>query len=144
MFIPGLASSRATWKATAERLRGHYRLHLDPGGRLCRRAGARQRAGPVLAPTAEAIAAYLDQAKLAPATLIGHSLGGTMILWLAENRPGVVKRALIVDALPFFATVMLGPTITPAAVKPIAEGIRGGPPAPEAADEGDDRRHGDR
>ena len=28
VFIPGLASSRATWKPTAERLRGHYRLHL--------------------------------------------------------------------------------------------------------------------
>ena len=28
VFIPGLSSSRATWKATAERLRGRRRLHL--------------------------------------------------------------------------------------------------------------------
>src|SRR5580698_7839525 len=28
IFIPGLASSRDTWKATAERLKAHYRVHL--------------------------------------------------------------------------------------------------------------------
>ena len=30
VFVPGLASSRQTWRATAERLRAHYRLHLVP------------------------------------------------------------------------------------------------------------------
>ena len=28
IFVPGLASSRDTWRATAERLKGRYRLHL--------------------------------------------------------------------------------------------------------------------
>ena len=28
VFIPGLSSSREVWKATAERLKSHYRLHL--------------------------------------------------------------------------------------------------------------------
>ncbi len=131
MFIPGLASSRATWKASAARLRGRYRLHLVQVAGFAGEPARGNAAGPVLVPAAEAIAAYLKDAHLAPATLVGHSLGGTMILWLAENRPEVVRRALIVDSLPFFATVMMGPTITPAAAKPIAEGIRNGPPAPE-------------
>jgi len=28
IFVPGLSSSRETWKVTADRLRGRYRLHL--------------------------------------------------------------------------------------------------------------------
>src|SRR5205085_9117566 len=28
IFVPGLSSSRETWKATADRLRERYRLHL--------------------------------------------------------------------------------------------------------------------
>ena len=42
---PGLASSRATWRATAERLRGPLPPAPDPGRGLRRRAGARQRDG---------------------------------------------------------------------------------------------------
>ncbi|HEX4296309.1 MAG TPA: alpha/beta fold hydrolase, partial [Rhizomicrobium sp.] len=86
VFIPGLASSRATWKATADRLRGHYRLHLIQLAGFAGEAPRANAAGAVLVPTAEAIDAYLVEAHLTPATLIGHSLGGTTILYLAQHR----------------------------------------------------------
>ncbi|WP_372784399.1 alpha/beta hydrolase [Phenylobacterium sp.] len=105
VFIPGLASSRATWKATAERLRGHYRLHLIQIAGFAGEPARANAAGDVLVPTAEAIDAYLVQEKLTPAVLIGHSLGGTTILYLAEKHPEHLKKAMMVDAIPFMGVL---------------------------------------
>jgi pimeloyl-ACP methyl ester carboxylesterase len=127
VFIPGLSSSRDTWKAEALRLKDRYRVHLI---QVAGFAGETPRAnanGPVLAPTAEAIDAYLVEKHLAPATIVGHSLGGTMLLYLAEHHPADLKKGLIVDALPFYSTLMLGPAATVAQAQPIADGIRANP-----------------
>lgn len=102
IFIPGLASSRATWKATAERLRGRYRLHLIQIAGFSGEPSRANGQGDVVVPTAEALDAYLLEQKLTPATLIGHSLGGTTALYLAETHPEHFRKVLIVDALPFF------------------------------------------
>jgi pimeloyl-ACP methyl ester carboxylesterase len=106
ILIPGLACSRATWKATAERLKGHYRLHLVQVAGFAGEPAGANKDGAVVEPTAEAIDAYIVAHKLAPATLIGHSLGGTMSLWLAEHHPEHLKKVLLVDALPSYATVI--------------------------------------
>ena len=126
VFIPGLASSRDTWKATAERLKDRYRLHLIQVAGFAGEPARANAQGPVLVPTAEAIDAYLVEQHLTPATVIGHSLGGTMILYLAEHHAGDLKKAMIVDSLPFYATLMLGPNATVETVQPIADGIRSG------------------
>jgi pimeloyl-ACP methyl ester carboxylesterase len=75
---------------------------------------------------AEAIDAYLVEQHLVPATVIGHSLGGTMTLYLSEHHPEHLKKAMLVDALPFFATLMMGPTATVEAAKPMADQVRAG------------------
>jgi pimeloyl-ACP methyl ester carboxylesterase len=114
VLIPGLASSRETWKATAERLKGRYRLHLVQVAGFAGEPARANSQGQVLAPTAEAIDAYISDQKLTPAVLIGHSLGGTIILMLAETHPQDLKKAFIVDALPFYGMVMAGAYATPA------------------------------
>src|ERR1700712_5004773 len=124
IFIPGLASSRATWKATAERLKAHYRLHLLQIAGFAGEPARANASGEVFAPTAEAIDAYLVEQHLAPATLIGHSLGGTMALYLAEHHGDHLKKILVVDALPFYGIIFGGPGATPASVKPMADRIR--------------------
>ena len=124
VFIPGLASSRATWKATAERLKAHYRLHLIQIAGFAGEPVRGNAAGEVLAPTAEAIDAYLVAQHLTPATLVGHSLGGTMLLYLAEHHGDHLKKLLIVDALPSAAVLVGGPAATAASVKPIADSVR--------------------
>ena len=105
VFIHGLASSRLTWKATAERLRGRYRLHLIQIAGFSGEPARANAAGDVLVPTAEAIDAYLVEQKLTPAVLIGHSLGGTTILYLAEKHPEHLKKAMMVDAIPFMGVL---------------------------------------
>ena len=124
VFIPGLASSRATWKATAERLKAHYRLHLIQVAGFAGEPVRGNAAGEVLVPTAEAIDAYLVAQHLTPATLIGHSLGGTMLLYLAEHHGDHLKKILVVDALPFYAVLMGGPMATADSMKPMADKIR--------------------
>jgi pimeloyl-ACP methyl ester carboxylesterase len=126
VLIPGLSSSRETWKATAERLKGRYRLHLVQVAGFSGEPARANAQGDVMGPTAEAIDAYIREQKLAPATLIGHSMGGTMILMLAERHPQDLKRAFIVDALPFYGMARGGPTATPANVQPAAAAARDG------------------
>jgi pimeloyl-[acyl-carrier protein] methyl ester esterase len=123
VFMAGLASSRITWKAQAERLRGHYRVHLLQVAGFSGEPARANAAGEVLAPTAEAIDAYLVEQKLIPATFIGHSLGGTTLLYLAEHHPDHYKKALIVDSLPFFGG-MQDPKATSDSVRPAAAKMR--------------------
>jgi len=124
VFIPGLASSRTTWKATAERLRGNYRLHLIQVAGFSGEPARANATGEVVVPTAEAIDAYLVEQKLSPAVVVGHSLGGTMVLYLAQRRPEHLRKALVVDALPFYAVAMMGPDASVEQVKPMATKIR--------------------
>jgi len=126
IFIPGLASSRDTWKAVAERLKAHYRVHLIQVAGFAGESARGNAGGAVVVPTAEAIDAYLVEQHLTPATVIGHSLGGTMTLYLGEHHPEHLKKAMLVDALPFFATLMMGPNATVEAVKPMAQQVRSG------------------
>ena len=126
VFIPGLSSSRATWKATAERLRGKHRLHLIQIAGFSGEPARANATGDVLVPTAEAIDAYLVEQKLTPATLIGHSLGGTTVLYLAEKHPEHLKKAMMVDALPFLPQMQGNPAITADQIRPVAARIRDG------------------
>jgi pimeloyl-[acyl-carrier protein] methyl ester esterase len=125
IFMPGLASSRITWKAQAERLRGHYRIHLLQVAGFAGEPSRANATGEVLVPTAEAIDAYLVEQKLTPATFIGHSLGGTTLIYLAERHPDHYKKALVVDSLPFFGG-MQDPKATSDSVKPVAAQMRAG------------------
>jgi len=101
VFIPGLASSRSTWKASAERLRGRYRLHLIQIAGFAGEPSRANAAGDVLVPTAEAIEAYMVEQKLTPATAIGHSFGGTALLYRPaagfRRRPGRLPGAAVAD-----------------------------------------------
>ena len=124
VFIPGLASSRDTWKAAAGRLKTHYRLHLIQVAGFAGEPARANASGEVVVSTAEAIDAYLVEQHLTPAIVIGHSLGGTMTLYLAERHPEHLKKAMLVDTLPFFGTLMGGPNATAASMKPAADQVR--------------------
>jgi len=136
VLVPGLNSSRQTWKHTADRLRGKYRLHLVQVAGFSGEPARANASGRVLAPTAEAIDAYIVEAGLAPAVYIGHSLGGTIGIYLAEHHPEHLKKVLLVDSLPFFGVLMGGPTASAESVKPMADRIETmmsapGGPAPD-------------
>lgn len=108
VLIPGSVSSREVWRPVAEALRSRYRLHLV---QLAGFGGEPARAnvnGPAWEPTAEAIDAYVAQARIKP-VLVGHSLGGTMSLYLAQKHPDHYRKAMLVDATPYLAETMRMP-----------------------------------
>jgi len=54
VLIPGLASSRDTWKAVADHLKNHYRLHLIQVAGFAGEPARGNAAGAVVVPTADA------------------------------------------------------------------------------------------
>jgi pimeloyl-ACP methyl ester carboxylesterase len=109
VLIPGLASSRQTFKRTAERLKGRYRLHLVQVAGFAGEPARANASGPVLDPTTDEISAYIKDEGLKKVAVIGHSLGGVMALKL-----------VIVDALAFYTELFAGPHATADGAKPYA------------------------
>lgn len=50
---------------------------------------------------------YIISNKLVNSTLIGHSIGGTLSLWLASSHPEWFEKIILVDALPASAALII-------------------------------------
>ncbi len=127
VLIPGLASSRAVWLRTAQALRGRYRLHIVQVAGFAGEPPRANATGPVFDPVVADLDTYL--ATLKRPVVIGHSLGGTMGLALAERHPEHLSKLLIVDSLPFYGVLMGGPAATPETLRPMVEPMRAHPMA---------------
>jgi len=124
VLIPGLASSAATWDGTVTRLKAHYRLHvLNLAGFAGEPAGANA-TGDILPAEVEAVDAYIRANHIKP-VVVGHSLGGTLSLMLANAHPEDVSKIVVVDALPYIG-LLFGPTVTVDMVKPQAAALKAG------------------
>lgn len=54
---------------------------------------------PWLPKIKEGVSQYISENHLQNATIVGHSLGGTLALWLASENPSDIKNLIVVDAL---------------------------------------------
>lgn len=122
VLIPGLASSRETWRATAERLRGRYRLHLIQIAGFAGEPPRANASGAFFDPVLAELDAYC--ASLGRPIVMGHSLGGTLGLALAQRHPEHLSKLLIVDSLPFYGVLMGGPAATAITIAPMADQMR--------------------
>lgn len=123
VLIPGLSSSRAVWDAEAKLLAPNYRLHLLQVDGFAGAPAGPNASGPLLAPMVEELHGYIATLRGKP-VVMGHSLGGLLTLMLADKYPADVRKAIIVDALPFYA-VLFNPAATVETVKPQADAIKG-------------------
>ncbi|WP_298901065.1 alpha/beta hydrolase [uncultured Psychroserpens sp.] len=62
---------------------------------------------PWLSKIREGIDQYITENKLEKATIIGHSLGGTLGLWLAIDENARYNKIIVVDALPSAGALMI-------------------------------------
>lgn len=62
---------------------------------------------PWLPKIKEDISQYIIENRLQKATIIGHSLGGTLGLWLASEAPFDFKKVIVVDALASTGALMI-------------------------------------
>ena len=106
VFIPGLGSTGAAWRTTADRLDDRYRVHLvtlrgfgqtDIGGNAN---------GGLSGPAANEIRRYIQERNLSRPALIGHSLGGQIALRVAADMGDRVGRVMVVDSSPFFPALV--------------------------------------
>ena len=123
ILIPGLTSSRHVWDQAVASLGGHYRVHRIQVAGFGGEPVRGNVSGPVLGPVVEEIHAYIAANHLRRPMVAGHSVGGLMVLMLAQRHPEDVSRALIVDALPFYA-MLFGPQATPASIEPQVAALR--------------------
>jgi len=122
VLLPGLASSGATWDSTVAHFQARYTCYTLT---LAGFAGVPPIAQPLLATARVQLAAYIRAHHLAPAVMVGHSLGGTFALDFAEHYPRLVGSLVIVDALPFYAGAWFG-VKNLAAAQPILAQMRAG------------------
>lgn len=121
ILIPGLNSSRNVWDAEAKLLGPNYRLHLvQVNGFAGAPAGANAN-GPMLPGIVDELHAYLSGSGMHP-FVVGHSLGGTLALMLAEQHPSDVRKLVLVDSLPFYSKIF-GADATVENIRPKVDAI---------------------
>ena len=98
LILPGLGGHAGEWSETAGWLTERARvLALDARGQ-----GHSERHPEDVSPEAHVAdtAHVIDQLGIAPAILIGHSLGGQRALMLAGEQPDLVRALVVVDSGP--------------------------------------------
>lgn len=97
IFIPGFASSGEVWNDTkAEYEKDHTCYTLTMAGF----AGITALPGATFTNWEAGIAAYIKENNIKKPIVIGHSMGGGLALAIAADYPELVKKIIVVDALP--------------------------------------------
>jgi pimeloyl-ACP methyl ester carboxylesterase len=124
IFIPGLATSRGVWQASADQVRAHHRVHLVQIKGFGEPAGPNAQ-GPVLQPLADELARYIADNHIDRPAVVGHSLGGLVALMLGADHPELPGKLMIVDAFPWFGvTLTPNADATPQSLEPQARQLR--------------------
>ena len=125
VLIPGLSSHPEVWNGAVEGVPG-YRYHLVHVAGFAGKPAGANASGEVLAPVAEEIARYIEEAGLERPALVGHSMGGTWAMMVAARHPELASRVMVVDMIPFLGGMFGGPNATVESLRPMAEQIRSG------------------
>jgi pimeloyl-ACP methyl ester carboxylesterase len=108
VFMPGLGSPGSVWDGTVAHLGGKVQAHVLT---LAGFAGVAPIPPPFLLTVHDQLVDYVKH--LDHPIVVGHSLGGAEVLWLAETNSADVAGVIDVDGLPFLAAIQ-DPTITEA------------------------------
>jgi pimeloyl-ACP methyl ester carboxylesterase len=99
ILIPGLASGGWVWQETVRAFSGDHAVYVLtlPG------FDGRPAAGATPFTTAQAaVAKLIAQRRLDKPVIVGHSLGATMAIALAEEQPATIGGVVAIDGLPVF------------------------------------------
>lgn len=104
LLFPGFANTGEVFKEIVGPLSTQYEVHTFTF------AGFGQVAPisfPWLPQIKDGLNAYIKKNRLKNPIIIGHSLGGTLGLWLAATTPKTFAKLIIVDALPAMGALMI-------------------------------------
>ena len=120
ILIPGLMCGGGVWDSTVEHLKDRYTCYVLtlPGF-----AGQPPIKAPILSKMRDEIESYVVDNKLAQPILIGHSLGGTLALWLASDQPTMFSAVVSLDGVPALAA-LFNPNQAPTSALDAASAIK--------------------
>jgi pimeloyl-ACP methyl ester carboxylesterase len=99
ILVPGLASGAWAWQGMVDRFKGEHVLYVvTPSGF----GGRPAQPGDPVAATRQALKDLIVQRGIKAPVLVGHSMGATLSLALAQDEPGLVGGVVAIDGLPVF------------------------------------------
>lgn len=104
LLFPGFGCTGEVWNETVAELSKNYECHIFTFAGF---GNVPPIEGPWLSTIKNQVVSYVKTKKLKKATLMGHSLGGTLSLWLAADETNLFKKVILVDALPASAALMI-------------------------------------
>jgi len=104
LLFPGFGCTGEVWNETVAEISKNYECHIFTFAGFGNVPPIEE---PWLSAINEQVISYVKTKKLKNAILIGHSLGGTLSLWLAAEETDLFKKLILVDALPASAALMI-------------------------------------
>ena len=104
LFFPGFACTGDIWKQTVNELSKQYECHVFTFAGF---GGVPAIEKPWLPKIKDQVVEYVKQHRLKNPVVVGHSLGGTLGLWLAATETTMFKKIIAVDALPCSGALMM-------------------------------------
>tara|TARA_R110002073_G_scaffold72537_1_gene177817 strand:+ start:859872 stop:860726 length:855 start_codon:yes stop_codon:yes gene_type:complete len=104
VLIPGFTVPGDIWNPLVKELEKNYQCHVVT---LAGFGGTEPIDFPWLPKVNESIKNYILKNKLQNATIIGHSLGGTIATWLASSEDLKLSKIVLIDALPATGALMI-------------------------------------
>lgn len=104
LLFPGFTCTAEVWKETVAELSKTHECHVFTFAGFGETAPIEK---PWLPKIKEAVQAYTQEKQLVNPIIVGHSLGGTLGLWLATEENHPYSKLIIVDALPATGALMI-------------------------------------
>lgn len=104
ILIPGFTVPGEVWNPLVKKLEANYECHIVT---LAGFGGKEPVEFPWLPKVNERLKNYILDNGLENATIIGHSLGGTIATWLAAQIDLKLSEIVLIDALPAFGALMI-------------------------------------
>lgn len=103
LFFPGFTCTGKVWESAVQELSKNYQCHVFTFAGFGNVPAIEK---PWLPKIKEGIQQYIQQEKLKNPSIVGHSLGGALALWLATESDSF-KNLIIVDALASTGALMM-------------------------------------
>jgi pimeloyl-ACP methyl ester carboxylesterase len=104
LLFPGFGCTGEVWDETVAKVSENHTCYVFTFAGFGNVAAIEN---PWFATTKKDVENYILKNKLQKSSIIGHSIGGTLCLWLASSNPTWFKNIILVDALPCSAALMI-------------------------------------
>ncbi|WP_218823989.1 alpha/beta fold hydrolase [Sphingobacterium cellulitidis] len=102
IFIPGFASSGDVWNDTRDVLAKNNTCYILTMSGF---AGVPAKGDPTFKGWRDEVIKYIKNENIQAPIIIGHSMGGVMAMDIAATEPTLIKKIIVVDALPCLAAL---------------------------------------